>query len=281
MQKLISLLCLLGLALVGVCGPVEPEKGKMSAAEARRILASLEVRTLLVLPATAAKDNVYTLTVADAEAIAHECPSVVAAAPLSRTRTKAVSGDRSWVPLYICGTTPSYLALRDWKDLKEGDVFTDRDMRGGNKVCLLGQTVAGELFGKASPIGKSIRLGDMSFRVIGVLSRKGGNFAGLDQDDIVLVPLTAFEPLASKEKPGPDKPEPTARSLAGVYPVPRAAGTVDQILVRAKSFDDVAAANREITELLRKRHHIAAGQPDDINIRDYTEFKKALEERAR
>jgi HlyD family secretion protein len=241
---------------------------------AKRLAARLEGQNLLVLPGTPAKESPHALTIADAEAIARECPSVGSAAPLRRARAQAVYGDRSWVPPYIYATTPAYLKVRDWQELQEGDMFTDRDARTGNKVCVLGETVSHELFGDASPIGKTIRLGGTSFRVIGLLGHKGENMMGLDQDDIVLVPWMALEAIKGTDKvgtsllgPSPDAVAPKAEKTAVI---------ADQLLVRARSVEAVSAASREITELLRQRHHIAPGQPDDFNIRDLTELFKAL-----
>jgi HlyD family secretion protein len=285
------------LVVIGVteAGP-EEEQGRGTTAEARRILAKLEIKSLLVQPGTASSGGVSlgtgsltALTVADAEAIARECPAVSSAAPIRRTRTQVAYGDRTWVPLYIYGTTPSYLEVRDWQDLTEGKLFSNNDVRSSNKVCVVGQTPAHELFGDASPVGKSIRLGGAPFRVIGVLSRKGANSMGLDQDDVLITPWSAMEPGTSPAKPGPAKPG----TLSDLYPTPppglgydtpklyTAFGSVDQILVRARSADAVPAAGREITELLRKRHHIKPGQPDDFNVRDMTELAKALKSRAR
>ena len=83
-----------------------------------------------------------TLTPQDADAIARECPAVRACAPVVRARTQVIYGNRNWVPLYIYGTTPEFLDVRDWKDLAEGDAFSDRDVRNASKVCLIGQTLA-------------------------------------------------------------------------------------------------------------------------------------------
>jgi HlyD family secretion protein len=285
------------LVVIGVTEAApEEEQARGRAAEAKRILAGLEVKTLLVQPATASSGGVSSgtgsvgsLTVVDAEAIARECPAVSSAAPIRRARTQVAYGDRTWVPLYVYGTTPSYLEVRDWRDLAEGELFSNSDVRSGKKVCVVGQTPAHELFGDASPVGKSIRLGGVPFRVIGVLSRKGANSMGIDQDDVLITPWSAMEPVTSPAKPGPAKPG----ALSDLYPAPApgqsadtpklytASGCVDQILVRAKSADAVPAAGREISELLRKRHHIRPGQPDDFDVRDMTELAKALKSKAR
>jgi len=99
--------------------------------------------------------------------------------------------------MQIAGTTPAYLTVRDWENLDEGDIFTDRDVRNRSKVCVIGATLIRELFQDDSPIGKDVRIQNVTFRVIGVLSRKGANMVGQDQDDIVVAPWTTVKYLIS------------------------------------------------------------------------------------
>ena len=96
-----------------------------------------------------------------------------------RARTQVVYGNRNWVPQQIYGTTPAFLDVRDWDNLAEGDAFTERDVRNANKVCLIGQTLVRELFQGESPVGKEIRVKNVTFRVVGVLSAKGANMMGI------------------------------------------------------------------------------------------------------
>src|SRR5205823_1737654 len=110
-----------------------------------------------------------------------------------RARTQVIYGNRNWVPLYIYGTTPSFLVVRDWQNLEAGDIFTDRDVRNASKVCLIGQTLVKELFQGENPVGKEIRVQNVSFKVVGTLPRKGANMMGLDQDDILLAPWTTIK----------------------------------------------------------------------------------------
>src|SRR5207253_1079071 len=135
---------------------------------------------LLVMPGTAASGgvtfgsgSVVTLVPQDADAIIRDCPAVNSVAVVVRTRTQATYGNRNWVPLYIYGTTPAFLDVREWTDLEEGEPFTDADVRNGTRVCLVGQTIQRELFNNESPLGKEIRLQNVGFRVIGVLSPRG------------------------------------------------------------------------------------------------------------
>src|SRR5205085_1329824 len=156
--------------------------------------------TLLVQGATSFSGGVsagggtkITLTPQDAEAIARDCPTVSGLAPIVRARTQVVYGNRNWVPLHIYGTTPEYLRVRSWEDMGEGENFTDQDVRNGNRVCLLGQTLVRELFHGESALGKQVRLSNIAFKVVGVLGPKGAAMMGQDQDDLVLAPWTTIK----------------------------------------------------------------------------------------
>jgi ABC-type antimicrobial peptide transport system permease subunit len=311
-----SVLTTLGI-IIGVGAVITMmEIGKGSATAVKQTIASMGANNLLVMPGTASSGgvsfgsgSVITLTPQDAEGILRECPAVDAVAPVVRARTQVVYGSRNWVPMYIYGTTPSFLEVRDWQDMEEGEPFTDRDVLGGTKVCLLGQTLVRELFGGESPVGKEVRVQNVTFRVVGVLSRKGANMMGLDQDDILLAPWTTIKyrvagvsastgnqsAAGSANQVGTvsvtvnstSQLYPTSSYQALIYPqtsVNEAADTpqpvrftnVDQIMARAASTPEIRTAIRQITDLLHERHHIRAGQPDDFSIRDMTEMSMAL-----
>src|SRR5438876_2828033 len=196
-----SVLTTLGI-IIGVAAVIAMmEIGKGSSTAVKQTIASMGANNLLIQPGTASSGGVsfgsgtiVTLTPQDAEAIARECrPAVSAVAPVVRARTQVVYGNRNWVPTYIYGTTPAFLEVRDWEEMEEGEPFTDRDVRGGTKVCLLGQTLVRELFQGDSPGGKDVRGQNVTFRVVGVLRRKGANMMGLDQDDILLAPWTTIK----------------------------------------------------------------------------------------
>ena len=173
--------------------------------------------------------------------------------------------------------------------MAQGEMFTDRDVRNGNKVCVIGNTVKRNLFPGVSPIGKEIRINNVSFRVIGVLSRKGANMMGMDQDNIVLAPwttikyrvsgttLTNTNQSASSGSSSSSTSDavntlsglyPTATSLypsrssiqTADYPQPVRFTNVDQIVAKAASETKVTQAISQITELLRERHRIRRGQ---------------------
>jgi ABC-type antimicrobial peptide transport system permease subunit len=295
------------------------EIGQGSSMAVQQTIASMGANNLLVMPGTAStggvsfgSGSVITLTPQDAEAISRECPAVNSVATVVRARTQVTFGNKNWVPLYIYGTTPSFLEVREWSDLEEGDPFTDGDVRNGTRVCLVGQTIKRELFNDQSPLGREIRLQNVAFKVVGVLSPRGANMMGLDQDDIVLAPWTSIKARVSsslltnvnqssasaanatttaatvtaatsvntltQSYPGnQDSIYPTVDPLrAADYPQQTRFANIDQILVRASSADEIKLAIRQMTDLLHQRHHIKPGQLDDFNVRDMTEMSKAL-----
>jgi len=283
------------------------EIGAGSSAAIRKSIASMGANILNVSPGAASSGGVSfgsgsskTLTPGDCEAILKECPAVRSAAPLVHTRTQVVYGSRNWVPTFIYGVSPAYFGVQDWS-ITEGDPFTERDVLNGNKVCVLGQTLVRELFQDESPLGKEIRIKNVSFRVVGVLGIKGANMMGMDQDDIVMAPWTTIKyrvtgsaldngnqslssggsgsvNTLSNLYPGGQPtlyPERSAVQVAN-HPMPVRFADIDHIMVSALSTGDISAAIRQITAVLRERHRIRSGQADDFRIRDMTEMSKAL-----
>ena len=186
--------------IIGVAAVITMmEIGKGSSAAIQRTISSMGANNLLIHPGTAASGgvsfgagSVMTLTPQDCDAVLRECPAVRSAAPDVNARTQVIYGNRNWVPLFINGTTPAFLDVRNFT-LAEGEMFTDRDIRNASKVCVLGQTLVRELFSKESPLGKEVRVRNVSFRVVGVLRGKGANMMGMDQDDILLAPWTTIK----------------------------------------------------------------------------------------
>src|SRR5436305_3654142 len=160
-----SALTTLGI-IIGVGAVIAMEEiGQGSSSAIQKTIASMGANNLLVQPGTASSGgvsfgsgSVVTLTPEDATAILRECPAARSVAPVVRARTQVVYGNKNWVPLYIYGTTPSFLEVRDWEALDEGEPFSERDVASGAKVCLLGQTLVRELFGRESPVGKEVRV---------------------------------------------------------------------------------------------------------------------------
>ena len=304
-----AMLTTLGI-IIGVSAViVMMEIGKGSSAAIQRTIASMGANNLLIHPGTAASGGVsfgagsaMTLTPQDCDAILRECPAVSKAAPEVQARTQVVYGNRNWVPMQINGTTPAYLEVRDWTNLDMGEMFSDLDVRNASKVCVLGQTLVRELFSGEFPVGRELRINNVSFRVLGVLSAKGANMMGRDQDDIILAPWTTIKyrvtgtsltnvnqssassgtssPVNTLSKLYPNEklilyPEPSAIQTANT-PLPVRFTNVDHILVSAESTVAIPLAIKQITQLLRERHRTLPHQPDDFNIRDMTEMTKTL-----
>ena len=185
------------IGVAAVIAMMEIGSGSSSAIQAT--IASMGANNLIILPGTASSGGVsfgggsaMTLTPQDAEAILSESPAVRGAVPIVRARTQVIYGNRNWVPSFIYGTTPAWLDVREW-GLAEGDMFTNRDVRNASKVCVLGQRLVRELFQGENPLGKEVRVKNVSFRVIGVLTAKGANMMGMDQDDVLLAPWTTIK----------------------------------------------------------------------------------------
>lgn len=304
-----SALTALGI-IIGISAVIAMmEVGQGSRTAVQNNIASMGANTLLILPGVASSGGVtmgsgstQTLTPEDAEEIVRQCPGISAIAPIVRARTQVIYGNRNWVPVYIYGTTPNFLNVRDWDRLQEGVTFTERDVRNGSQVCLVGQTLVRELFQGHSPLGEEIRIQNVSFKVVGVLNRKGANMVGMDQDDVVLAPWTTIKYRVSGETlSGVNQSSPSAldnaqkiNTLSGKYPgsrtpypIPSASeladtpqpvrfSTVDQIMAKAASPDAIPQAVQEINKLLRQRHRIREGQEDDFSVRDMTEMMKTM-----
>ena len=274
----------------------------------RQLLTKTGVDNIVVQAGAASRNGVSlgsgsikTLIPDDATAILHECPSIDSLAPLVFTRRQVVHGNRNWIPSTFVGTTPSYLRVREWEDLDEGESFTEEDVHKVAMVCLLGTTVARELFGEESPVGQEVYVSDVPLRVVGVLSRKGADIVGEDQDDLLVAPWTTLkyrvssQPAASADRAEHQDLSETQQLLSRRYPQGRSASfptlspmqtldtprlerlsNVDSILVRALSTDEIPAAIEQITRVLRERHRIAPGEAADFAVRDFTEVVHAV-----
>jgi macrolide transport system ATP-binding/permease protein len=306
-----SALTALGI-IIGVAAVIAMmEIGRGSSSSIQKTVASMGANNLLIMPGTAfsggatmGAGSITTLTPQDGEALLEEAPAVRAVASIVRARAQVVYSNRNWVPLNIYGTTPAYLDVREWS-IAAGDAFTERDVRNAGKVCLLGRTIARELFQGENPVGKEVRVRSVSFKVIGVLSSKGANMVGMDQDDILLAPWTTIKYRVAGSSLETANQSTTATAGTSdstkvntlnqiypstknnLYPLPsaiQAADTplpvrftnVDQLITAARSTGEIPAAIKQITQILRERHRIRPGEPEDFNIRDMTEITKAL-----
>ena len=195
-----------------------------------------------------------TLTVDDAKAIETEIPGVKYVAPSIRGVAQVVYGNQNW-STGITGTSPEMIEIRGWS-LSTGRPFTEQELDGAAKVCVLGETVAENLFGGIDPVGQIVRIKKIPFTVVGALTPKGQTTWGQDQDDLIFVPLTTAQ-----------------RQLFGqTFP-----GMVRNIAVQAWGPDEVKQVETQINELLRQRHHIQPNQEDDFSVRDLTEMMSSRE----
>ena len=210
-------------------------------------ISSMGSNLLMILPGSTTSGGVRmgagtqpTLTMGDAEAILKESSAVAQVAPVLNGVAQVVYRHQNW-STGVVGTTPGMLEVRDWP-LALGRPFTQQDVKSATKVCLLGQTVVDNLFGGMDPLGQIIRIKKIPFTVIGVLATKGQSPQGQDQDDTIYVPVTT----AQKKLFGTSFP-----------------GMVRIIMVKAKSAEDLGAAERQVTELLKQRHRIGPKQDNE------------------
>jgi putative ABC transport system permease protein len=201
--------------------------------------------------------TVPTLTVDDAKAIETEIPGVRYVSPSISGVAQVVYGNQNWSTV-IQGTAPEMLEIRGWS-LSSGRPFTEQELGGAVKVCVLGQTIVDNLFGGIEPVGQIVRIKKIPFMVIGVLSPKGQTTWGQDQDDTIFVPLTTGQ-----------------KQLFGqTFP-----GMVRNIAVQARGPEEIKQAETQINELLRQRHRIQPNQENDFSVRNLTELMSSAEQSA-
>ncbi len=201
--------------------------------------------------------TVPTLTVDDSEAILDEVPSVRLVAPELTGTAQVVYGNQNW-STSISGTMPEMLEIRNWP-IVSGRPFTQQDVNGTTKVCLLGWTVMENLFGGVNPIGQIIRIKNMPFAVIGVLSYKGQSGPGHVHDDTIMVPLTTAQ----------------KRLFGTQFP-----GMVQGIAIQVRDLELIKEAEYQIKALLRQRHRIPANEENDFTVRNLTEVMAVAKESA-
>jgi putative ABC transport system permease protein len=201
-----------------------------------------------------------TLTEEDAQALAREIDAVAVAAPSVQGRAQLVYGSANWSAPFI-GITNDYITARDW-EIGTGRLFSEQEIRGAAKVLLIGKTAAEKLFGDDDPIGKIIRVGKVPMTIIGTLASKGQTPFGSDQDDVIMIPLATAK-----------------KRLMGNRWV--RSNLVGSITVKARDSESLDEAEREVTALLRQRHKLRDGQPDDFQIRNVAQFMQARQESTR
>jgi macrolide transport system ATP-binding/permease protein len=284
-----TMLTMLGV-IIGVAAVIAMMEISHGASVAIQVtVTNMGANTLLVLPGGPQRgsgglgEKTETVTPEDADAIQRECPTVVCAAPIVEAEAQVVHGNRSWNPIYLTGTTPAFLQARNWTDLDLGRVFNDREVTSASKVCLIGKTLVRELFGTRYPIGAEIRVKNVPFTVIGVLSKKGADLLGTDQDDILLAPWTTVKYRISGGSVELPPMKQASHGLPGLSLAERLPGSqhgmrtesVHQIMVKATSPQAIPKATIEISRLLRDRHHLAEGETD-FRVYDMAEVSNAL-----
>lgn len=196
----------------------------------------------------------HTLTPEDAVAIEHECPSVRAVSPGVRANGQLVFGNLNWVASSgIQGANERFPDIRAWP-IAKGEFFTEGDVRTAARVCVIGKTIADNVFADGDPIGQTMRIRNLPFRVIGVLSTKGQSAYGQDQDDTVIVPYTTAQ----------------KKMLTITY--------IHQIMVSAISPSATFTAEKQITELLRQRHKLGPNEENDFFVRNLTDVAEAADQ---
>jgi len=262
-NKARSFLTTLGV-IIGVAAVIAMVAiGEGAKARVSDAFASMGTNLLILLPGSSSRGGAFggfgsmpTLTWDDLKAIRNEVPTVRTAAAALQTAAQIVSEEQNW-STSITGTTPEYFDVRSWQ-VGHGTLFNQSDVDNSAKVVLLGQTVVDKLFGpNVEPIGRSVRIKNVPFEVVGVMARKGQSPMGQDFDDSCFVPQSTF---MSEIRGGLQK------YIGGA------------VFIGATSTDATARAQAQISALLRDRHHLQQGSDDDFSIRNLTEVAQAQEQ---
>jgi putative ABC transport system permease protein len=261
-NKVRSFLTTLGV-IIGVASVISMVAvGEGAKARVEGIFASMGTNLLIVLSGSTMSGGVMggfgsmpTLTWDDMAAIRKEAPAVRAVAPVLSARITIVSDDANWTTM-IAGSTPDYFDVRALSSAR-GSLFANSDNESGNKVMVVGQTVADKLFGGIDPIGRVVRLRSVPFQIIGVLERKGQSPMGQDYDDVAIVPVATFQAKIQGS---------LGKYIPGI------------LAVSAKSAAETSRAQEQMAAILRDRHHLASDNEDDFNIRNLTEIANASQQ---
>ena len=265
-NKLRSVLTMLGI-IIGVAAVIVMiAVGAGAQQRVKEQIASLGSNLLLILSGSSTSSGVRsgfgmtpTISEDDALAIAREIPETMSAAQLRGT-AQVVWGNQNWSTV-IFGASQDYLEIRQWQ-LSGGRAFDAADQAGAAKVCLIGSTVAKQLFGGVDPVGQVIRIRRVPFTVIGTLETKGQSMMGSDQDDVILMPISTAR----------------KRVLGASISKQRSVGA---IWVKVAENADMKAAEEQVRALLRQRHRLQPGQDDDFSLRNLEEVAATQEASSR
>jgi len=229
-----------------------------------RAVASMGSNLLVILSGSASSGavrfgsgNAPTLTTGDADAIA-QLPNIQSVAPTFPGGAQVAYGINNW-GTQVMGVTPEYTSVRDWP-VESGETITETDVRSATRVAIVGSTVVEKLFLDEDPVGKTMRIRNQPFQVVGVLKKKGQSLEGRDQDDSVFVPITTAQ----------------SKLFGNRFP-----GTVRFMFVQATSQEATAIAEQDATALLRQRHRLQPDQDDDFTVRNLTQVAEAASSTAR
>ena len=249
-----SILTILGIVIGVAAVIVMVTLGGGATAQVTQQIASLGSNLLVVSPGKrmGPGQNVGAapFTLDDAEALRRDIPQLVAVAPMASKSMSVIYGNANW-STQITSSTNEYFEARNWK-VKDGRFFTDSELRSGAATCVIGSTVRTKLFGSQNPIGTNIRLQSISCQVIGLLESKGQSSMGSDQDDVVVIPLRAFQR--------------------------RIAGNQDVNLIQVSVRDGVSTTRvqQDIERLMRERRHLSATDENNFNVMDMKEIATML-----
>ena len=257
-NKMRSFLTMLGI-IIGVASVITMLAiGQGSKKSIEDQISSMGSNMLFVMPGTMRMGGVQQgssssqrLTTDDVNAIKTECNAVIAVSPEVRSSGQAVYGSSNW-PTTIYGGNEEYLEIKSWS-IVSGRNITDNEAKGSAKVCLIGRTVADELFGEGiDPTGETIRFKNIPFKIIGVLEEKGQNSFGQDQDDVLIAPFTTVQ----------------KRILAQTY--------IQSIQMSARSAEESSLAQEQVEEVLRQRHKLRENEDNDFEIRSQEELATTM-----
>ncbi len=262
-NRMRSLLTSLGV-IIGVGALiVTVASGEGSKAVLEEQLATLGTNLLIVLPGSSTLGGVRggpgtgkPLTHADLLAILKGASAARYAAPVDRTVVQVVLDNQNWLTT-VYGSTPDFFAIREWA-IARGRLFNGSESDSGAKVCVIGQTVAAQLFGASDPLGQIVRVKAMPCEVVGVLASKGQSSQGQDQDDLVVMPWKTYKSRMMSQSP--------------LY--------VGSILVSAISPDDVSHAETQVTGILRQQHRQSDAELDDFTVRNLADLAATQEKSA-
>ena len=258
-NKARSLLTALGI-IIGIAAVIAVVAvGQGASVTMRNQISSMGNNLLLIFPGSQKTGGFHggagtqqTLTAEDGEAILRECPLVQAMTPMVRSGSQCIYRENDWATS-VQGVNVQYQEVRSW-DVAAGSFFTDSDVRGAARVCVIGKTVSEQLFQGEDPVGQTIRSKNMPFRVMGVMSSKGSAAWGQDQDDTILAPWTTVRRVLQNS----------------------AFNNVNQLMFSLTSMDNLPQAKQEISAILRQRHRLNNGTDDDFTITDMTEVTQMI-----